>query len=131
MDDHIVILCEKLTAIILNFYSATVYWIWKNQIKSNQIQNIQRFYLDLKSFLTQWFDLDLPWFSLKIQIKPNQIKKKKVWQRSLKTNKTKRNLRNRSFHTPSSFCRLLFQLPVPARVHLDWYIDNIVHSRAI
>jgi hypothetical protein len=77
MDDHIVILCEKLTAIILNFYSATVYWIWKNQIKSNQIQNIQRFYLDLKSFLTQWFDLDLPWFSLKIQIKPNQIKKKK------------------------------------------------------
>ena len=48
-----------------------------NQIKSNQIQNIQRFDLDLKSFLTQWFDLDLPWFSLKIQIKPNQIKKKK------------------------------------------------------
>ena len=59
---------------IINFYQC----IGFEKIKSNQIKS--KIFRDLiwiwKVFLTQWFDLDLPWFSLKIQ-NPNQTKSNK------------------------------------------------------
>ena len=35
-----------------------------------------KIWFGFEKFFDQWFDLDLPWFSLKSQIKPNQILKK-------------------------------------------------------